>query len=97
MAAQQGPVATLKVESRLVNIAVNAVDANGAPVGGLGKDDFQLFEDGKPQKIVFFEKDSATPLSIVMAVDGSESVVTNERLEKSGREEVCRDAAAEPG
>ncbi len=82
-AAQQGPVATLKVESRLVNLAVNAVDGNGAPVGGLGKDDFQLFEDGKAQKIVFFEKDSATPLSIVLAVDGSESVLTNERLEKS--------------
>ena len=81
--APEGPVATLKVESRLVNLAVNAVDANGAPVGGLGKDDFQLFEDGKAQKIVFFEKDSATPLSIVLAVDGSESVLTNERLERS--------------
>ena len=66
-----------------MNIAVNAVDEHGSPVGGLGREDFALAEDGKPQKIVFFEKDSATPLSIVLAVDGSESVLTNERLEKT--------------
>jgi Ca-activated chloride channel family protein len=82
-AAQDGPVATLHAEARLVNIAVNAVDAQGAPVGGLGREDFALAEDGKAQKIVFFEKDSSTPLSIVLAVDGSESVLTNERLEKT--------------
>jgi Ca-activated chloride channel family protein len=82
-AGQEGPVATLHAEARLVNIAVNAVDANGAPVGGLSRDDFALAEDGKAQKIVFFEKDSSTPLSIVLAVDGSESVLTNERLEKT--------------
>ena len=80
---QDQPIATLKAEARLVNIAVNAVDGDGRPVGGLAKEDFALMEDGKAQKIVFFEKDSATPLSIVLAVDGSESVLTNERLEKS--------------
>ncbi len=79
----EGQITTLKAEARLVNIAVNAVDEHGSPVGGLGKEDFALAEDGKAQKIVFFEKDSATPLSIVLAVDGSESVLTNERLEKS--------------
>ena len=73
---------TLKLESRLVTLAVNAVDDKGSPVGGLNQADFRLFEDGKEQKIAFFEKESATPLSIVMAVDGSESTLRNERLEK---------------
>jgi Ca-activated chloride channel family protein len=82
-AVQDGPIATLHAEARLVNITVNAVDSAGAPVSGLIQADFSLAEDGKPQKIVFFEKDSSTPLSIVLAVDGSESVLTNERLEKT--------------
>jgi Ca-activated chloride channel family protein len=76
------PIPTLKLAARLVTLAVNAVDAKGSPVGGLDKPDFRLLEDGKEQKIEFFDKESATPLSIVMAVDGSESTLRNERLEK---------------
>jgi Ca-activated chloride channel family protein len=63
-------------------VALNVMDATGAPVGGLVKDDFQILEDGKQQKIAIFEKEAATPLSIVLAIDTSESVMTSERLEK---------------
>ena len=49
---------------------------------GWSEEDFEMLEDGKPQKIAVFEKESATPLSIVLAIDGSESVLSNERLEK---------------
>jgi Ca-activated chloride channel family protein len=73
---------TLKLESRLVTLAVNAVDETGSPVGGLDKPDFRVFEDGKEQKIAFFEKESATPLSIVLAIDSSGSTQTSQRLEK---------------
>jgi Ca-activated chloride channel family protein len=73
---------TLKLESRLVTLAVNAVDAKGAPIGGLSQSDFRLFEDGHPQPIAFFDRESATPLSIVLAIDGSESTLRNENLEK---------------
>jgi Ca-activated chloride channel family protein len=76
-------VPTIRVETRLVNVAVNVVDKNDAPVGGLQKDDFEIYEDGKQQKIAYFEKESSTPLSIVLAIDGSESVLRNERLEKN--------------
>ena len=78
----QDQVPTLTLQSRLVTVAVNAVDENGAPVAGLEKADFRLLEDGKEQKIAFFEKESATPLSIVLAIDGSESTMRNEKLEK---------------
>lgn len=88
--APEQAVTTLKAESRLVNVAVNAVDAQGAPVGGLSKADFVISEDGVAQKIAFFEKESATPLSIVMAIDGSESVVTNDRLEKEAGKKFVR-------
>jgi Ca-activated chloride channel family protein len=80
---QQDQVPTIRVETRLVNVAVNVVDGKGAPVAGLQKDDFEILEDGKPQKVAYFERESSTPLSIVLAIDGSESVLRNERLEKN--------------
>jgi len=78
----QGGFPTIKVETRLVNVALNVMDAKGAPVGGLEKSDFQILEDGKQQEIRIFEREATTPLSIVLAIDTSESVMTSERLEK---------------
>ena len=80
--AEAGPTQTIHVQTRLVNVALNVEDAKGAPVGGLGRDDFEILEDGKPQKIAIFEKETTTPLSIVLAIDASESVLRDERLEK---------------
>ena len=81
-AADGGPTQTIHVQTRLVNIALNVEDAKGAPVGALGRDDFEVLEDGKPQKIAIFEKETTTPLSIVLAIDASESVLRDEHLEK---------------
>jgi len=39
-------IPTLKLAARLVTIAVNAVDGQGSPVGGLERDDFRVLEDG---------------------------------------------------
>jgi Ca-activated chloride channel family protein len=73
---------TIRVETRLVNVALNVVEAHGTPVGGFEKKDFELFEDGKPQPIAVFEREATSPLSIVLAIDVSETVMTSERLEK---------------
>ena len=77
-----GQTQTLHVQTRLVNVALNVEDAKGAPVGGLEKNDFEILEDGKPQKITIFEQETATPLSVVLAIDASESVLRDEHLEK---------------
>ena len=76
-------VPTLKVETRLVNIPLNVADQKGAPVGSLTADDFVLSEDGKVQKIAVFERSTTTPLSIVLAIDASESVLRDENLERN--------------
>src|SRR5438128_4658662 len=62
---------TIKVDVKLVNVFVTVTDENGAPVANLSKDNFQLFEDGKPQKISVFDKESELPLSIVLDIDTS--------------------------
>jgi Ca-activated chloride channel homolog len=67
----QEPDTTFKVDVKLVNVFVTVTDDHGAPVATLKKDNFQLREDGLEQKIAVFDKESALPLSIVLAIDTS--------------------------
>jgi Ca-activated chloride channel family protein len=79
--AQEEPAATVKIDVRLVNVFVTVTDPHGAPVAKLTKDNFQLSEDGKEQKIAVFDKESALPLSIIVAVDTSLSTKKDLPLE----------------
>jgi Ca-activated chloride channel homolog len=65
---------TLHVDVKLVNVFVNVTDRNGAIVSGLTRDDFALTEDGNPQQIAVFERQSELPLNLTLAIDTSGSV-----------------------
>jgi len=65
---------TLHMDVKLVSVFVNVTDRNGAIVGGLGHDDFAVTEDGRPQSIAVFEKQSELPLNLTLAIDTSGSV-----------------------
>jgi Ca-activated chloride channel family protein len=65
---------TLHVDVKLVNLFVNVTDKNGTIVGGLARDDFAVSEDGRPQQIAVFERQSELPLNITLAIDTSGSV-----------------------
>ncbi|HVO64395.1 MAG TPA: VWA domain-containing protein, partial [Terriglobales bacterium] len=77
----QEPSTTLKVDVKLVNVFVTVTDEHGRPVGNLQKDNFLLKEDGRDQKIAVFQKESALPLSIVLAIDTSLSTRRDLQLE----------------
>src|SRR5947209_2222847 len=62
---------TFKVDVKLVNVFVTVTDERGAPVAGLKKENFQVLEDDRPQKISVFDKESELPLSIVLDIDTS--------------------------
>src|SRR5262249_58518783 len=62
---------TSKVDVKLVNVFVTVTDEHGAPVANLTKDNFQLLEDGRLQKLSIFDKESELPLSIVLDIDTS--------------------------
>jgi Ca-activated chloride channel homolog len=81
-AQSTGDVPTINVNVRLVNVFVNVTDDKGAPIPGLNKDDFQLLEDGHPQKISLFDRESELPLEIVLAIDTSGSVHKDFPLEE---------------
>lgn len=79
--AQDGR-ATIRAEVALVNLVFTATDRKGRVVEGLGPEDFELFEDGKAQRIEYFSdpgKGSDVPLTIALLVDTSGSV--RQRLE----------------
>jgi Ca-activated chloride channel family protein len=82
-ARQSGPETTLKVDVNLVNVYVTVTDAGGAPIGGLGKDNFLLQEDGREQRIAVFSKESELPLSIALAIDTSLSTRHDLPLEQA--------------
>src|SRR5438128_12365508 len=70
-AVAQEPETTVKVNVKLVNVFVTVTDDHGAPITNLKQENFELREDSKEQKIAIFDKESALPLSIVLAVDTS--------------------------
>ncbi len=80
---QTSPSTTLKVDVNLVNVFVTVTDAQGAPVGGLTKENFVLKEDDHDQKIAVFDKESALPLSIALAIDTSLSTRHDLPLEQA--------------
>ena len=72
---------TFRVNVRLVNVFTSVTDAHGAPVANLTKEDFRVLEDGVPQTISVFEKESELPLSIALAVDTSPSTLRVFKIE----------------
>ena len=65
---------TLHVDVKLVSVFANVTDRNGATVGGLTQENFAVTEDGRPQQISVFEKQSELPLNLTLAIDTSGSV-----------------------
>jgi len=92
---QQESAPVLRVDTRLINVPVNVTDTRGVAISDLQKSDFVLREDGKLQKIAIFEREAATPLSIVMAVDTSGSVYTQFHTEKDAAKRFARDILRE--
>jgi Ca-activated chloride channel family protein len=80
--SQEDTGATFRIESKLVNLFVNVTEPNGAIVGGLNKEDFRIFEDGRPQDIAVFERESAMPLSLILAIDTSASTAIDRTRER---------------
>jgi len=71
--AEDQSVSTLKVNVEVVQLFFNVKDKKGALIPNLTKDDFQVFEDGKPQTIKYFSAESNLPLTLGILIDSSPS------------------------
>ncbi|HLV95970.1 MAG TPA: VWA domain-containing protein [Candidatus Acidoferrales bacterium] len=71
----------IQVETNLVEILASVIDAHGEPVAGLTQEQFQVSEEGVPQKIVRFEAQTNRPLDLALMVDSSSSEFADLRFE----------------
>lgn len=69
--AQDQPV--FSVDLKLVNVLATVRNKTGSLVGNLAKDDFLLSEDGRPQSIQYFSRDTDLALTLGLMVDTSGS------------------------
>ncbi len=65
------PATTMAVKVNVVNVLATVRDKHGAIVNNLTKDDFILTEDGRPQTIHYFVKETDLPLTLGLLVDTS--------------------------
>jgi len=73
--ARGGAVAQTPIRSDvdLVSVSFTVRDDHGGLVDNLTKDDFEVFEDGAPQKIAFFARSVDVPLTLGLILDASGS------------------------
>jgi VWFA-related protein len=69
----QEPVTTLRKDVNVVSIFFNVKDKHAAIIPDLTKPDFELYEDGKPQTIKYFSKETDLPLTLGLMIDTSPS------------------------
>src|ERR1700743_2885337 len=81
-AAAENQQPELRISTNLVTVFTNVTDKTGAIVGGLTKADFRVFEDGRPQEIGVFERESQQPLAMTLAIDTSGSTFKDRALEQ---------------
>jgi VWFA-related protein len=85
---------TLRVDTNLALIPVTVLDPLGRLVTGLGADNFQIFEDGVPQRISSFGSEDS-PLSMGIVLDTSGSMVDKLADSKKGITEFFKSANPE--
>jgi VWFA-related protein len=62
----------VRIETQLVSVPAIVTDRTGRPLTGLSAADFQIFEDGRPQKIANFSTTEA-PFEVALLLDTSGS------------------------
>src|SRR5262249_25861948 len=77
---------TFRSVSRTVAIYATVTDADGRLVPDLVKDDFEVFDNGKRQRITVFAND-IQPISVVMMLDRSGSMLPNFNLVRAAAEQ----------
>ncbi len=70
---EQTPPTTLKVSTEVVNVYAVVADKKKHLIADLKKEDFQVQEDGVPQQIRYFSRETDTPLTMGIMVDTSPS------------------------
>ena len=69
----QAPSPTFKIDVRLVRLLVTVKNQAGDLVGSLDQKSFAVYDNGVPQQVEAFERQTALPLSVAVLLDTSGS------------------------
>jgi VWFA-related protein len=75
--------ATFSTDVKVVSLLATVHDRDGRVVKDLNKEDFTVWEDGKPQTIRYFSRESDLPLTLGLLVDTSRSQIDVLERERS--------------
>jgi VWFA-related protein len=64
---------SIKLGTQLVTVPFNVTDKKNRYINDLAKEDIEILEDGKPQQIFSFERQTDLPITIAMLIDISGS------------------------
>jgi VWFA-related protein len=73
LAQQEQKVPTFSKDVKVVNVLATVRDKHGKIVNNLSQSDFVLEEDGRPQEIRYFSRETDLPLTLGLLVDTSVS------------------------
>jgi Ca-activated chloride channel homolog len=73
---------TISVSTNLVHLVATVADRRHKFITDLDEKDFQVLEDGRPQKIQFFSRETDLPLRIGVLLDTSNSIRPRFRFEQ---------------
>lgn len=81
----------IRVPVNLVNVPLTVTDKKGHLEIMMTKDDFNLFEDGKPQTIQYFSRETDLALRIGLLIDTSNSIRDRLRFEQQAAVDFLTD------
>ena len=94
LAARQAAQPSFKSGAPVVAVYSTVTNAQGRLVTSLGRDDFAIDDNGKPQPLTLFAND-IQPITVVMLLDRSGSMKLNFKLEEAAAEAFVGDSLVE--
>jgi Ca-activated chloride channel family protein len=78
--AAQAPT-VFRSNVNLVHVIASVKNSKGELVGALQKSDFQVFDNGVPQEVAVFERQTSQPVSVALLIDASGSTAKDLKYE----------------
>src|SRR5260370_32247913 len=72
---------SIRIDVNLVSVIASVIDQNNRPVPDVQRDQFEIYEEGKPQKIENFEPETQQPLDLALMIDSSLSEIKELQFE----------------
>jgi Ca-activated chloride channel family protein len=72
---------SIRIDVNLVSVIASVIDQNNRPVPDVQRDQFEIYEEGEPQKIENFEPETQQPLDLALMIDSSLSEIKELQFE----------------